>query len=658
MASGRATTPTAEHDAILADLARLTTSPLDFDDLLSKVVALAAKLTGADRASILLLDPSGKILQPAALFGMDQAFTRAWRARPILLGAEPLSREAVTTRRVVIVENASLDTRTNKDSVRFFGDRSILVAPLITGHGARERIAGTLFVNHVTSIYAFTNRDIETIEAVASQIAISIENTRLTRSTRRLAAQLRHSFLLAGDTLVASTSEAIDLRAILQRLLELAVDLVDADGGTVAIRDALARREDLVASTTRALDNGALADDGGDFTSGRASQSYVTEPTAHLVRGFARMPILGAADRTSGSMSGSTGDSPDYVTSTLLQSISDDGEPEGWTTDGPIAGRLPLGTMTVWRADTAFGSTDQLLLNSIANYIGVAIEQRRLAEGVLDERARREAAERTQNDFVSMVTHELRTPLALMRGYIATLRRPDVSLPETTVRRFYEGIDAATDRLTRLVDNLLTSTALETGRFITRASIVDFAQVVTGSLNDVAVLDIRRQIDLHILNSTCVVVGDPDQLAQVVLNLIGNAHRYARGSDAIAVTVSCRSAWVRLTVDDTGPGIPEEFLDRIFEKFFRVPVNEVSGIGLQDLTTITPPKLSNNSTLPSGLGLGLYICRQIVGNHRGRIWAENRRSHLDDAPGTPVGTTFVVELPLAVDIESRHTPPK
>ena len=143
------------HDTVLADIARLSGAHIDLDALLERVAELAARMTGADRSSIFLLDRSGEILHPAAFFGMNPDFTASWKTRPLRLTDEPLSSEALLSRRAVAVPDALTDPRTNKASVAFFGDKSILVAPLVSGFGHRERISGTLFLNHVASPYRF-----------------------------------------------------------------------------------------------------------------------------------------------------------------------------------------------------------------------------------------------------------------------------------------------------------------------------------------------------------------------------------------------------------------------------------------------------------------------------------------------------------------------
>ena len=659
-APSRARTDRDADDAAILDVARLAGSTLDVESMLERATQLVARLTGADRASVFLLDRAGERLLPAAIVGMGDDYSSRWKLKPLHVADEPLSREAIETRRVVVVDDARNDPRTDKGMVAFFGDRSILVAPLVATSRSGERILGTLFANHVRTLHRFSQRDVDLMASIAAQVAISLENARLTGVTRRLAAQLRRSFQVAGDTLAVATAEDADLRTTLQRLLDMAVEVIDADGGRLEVRDDLARGSRVVARSTRTIGDLAASDDGGDSTSTAGMWSDDGDPNPDEVDGYESVPIPGLAERGPRNRVHAGGDSPKFRRRAPVQRQASDDDASNLgdaavdpITEGTIA--LPLGTIITWRREVPFGSTSRALLASIASYAGVAIEQRRLARGVSDERARREEAERTRAEFVSMVTHELRTPLALIKGYVSTLRRPDISLPDATIRRFHDGIGDASDRLARLVDNLLTTSALEAGRFIVRKQSVDIISVVRHASAEIALLDPSRPIDVVVEDNTSnhQIVGDADLLAQVIQNLVGNAQKYSRPEEPVRVSVQSRPGWVRITVTDTGPGIPAEALERIFEKFFRVSVDEavLEDVGDQVAVASTRgPAVAgvSDSPRPPGLGLGLYICRQIVSAHRGRIWAENLVPVGARPSAPPTGTRFSVDLPCNV----------
>jgi signal transduction histidine kinase len=544
------------HDRVLADIARFAGSSLELDEVLERIVAGAAALTGADRASILLLDRSGRRLLPSALWGMDAAFIADWKRRPIWLHQEPLSREALASGVPVTVADAASDPRTDKKSVAFFGDQSILVAPL----SRRDRLLGTLFLNHVRDRYAFTPDDLETTGVIAGQAAIAIDNARLYGDTRRQAEQLRRSFRYAGEALAAG----VDLQSTLRFMVQLAVESVGAGGGSLRLLEEDGRSTYLVVSTGDAVPQGA------------ERQEFPLVSGGHL-----------------------------------------------------------LGTLALWRDAPPFDPKELELLASFAGHARIAIEHARLYARLQEEQRRARQAERTQTDFVSMVSHELRTPLALVKAYAATLLQENLPIPAERRHRFLEGIATATDRLQGLIDNLLSATSLDAGLFISQPAPLEVGALLREALGEVAFLAEERRLDLEAGSEPLWVLGDRQQLRQVVENLITNAVKYTPNDSPLAVLATGSERTVRISVADSGPGIPPAALELIFEKFYRVPVGDSAESGSSDGPR--PPEAISGR--PGGLGLGLYICRRIVEAHGGRIWAENQ-------PGG--GAAFRVELPRSV----------
>lgn len=541
------------HDQVLADIARLAGSSLELEEVLERIVHRAATLTGADRASILLLDASGRRLIPSALWGMDVAFTAAWKTRSVWLEDEPLSREALSTGMPVAVADAALDPRTDKRSVALFGDRSILVAPLTR----RGHHLGTLFLNHVRIPYAFTTEDAETTGAIASQAAFAIENARLYGDRRRQAEQLQRTFRYAGEALAAG----VDLQHILQSMIQLAAETVAADGGSIRLPDEAGRGTYFVASTG--------------------------------------VPLLpsGAA---------------------VEFSLRSEGR--------------PVGTLALWREAPPFDAQEHELLAAFAGHARLAIEHAQLYARLQEEQHRAQQAERSRTDFVSMVSHELRTPLALVKAYIATLLQSDLRLPPRQARSFLEGINQATDRLQHLIDNLLSATSLDAGHFVSRPAPLEVGDMLREALEEVSMLVGGRPLCLDAPAGELWVLGDKQQLTQVIENLVTNAVKYAPGETPVTIGVSATERHVRISVVDAGPGIPNAALDLVFEKFYRLTIRDRDQAGVND----GEPPASGSLGHPGGMGLGLYICRRIVQAHGGRIWAESPLSG---------GAAFYVELP-------------
>ncbi len=531
----------SRHDAVLAEIARVAGSSLELDVVLDRIVDRAAALTGADRTSIWLLERDGQRLQPSALYGMEPAFTAEWKLRPLALDDERLSRQVIETGAPVVVEDALADPRTDKSSVQFFGDRSILVVPL----ERRGDVIGTLFMNHVRRAYRFTAEDIATAEAIAGQAAIAIDNARLYGFARRLADQLQRSFRHAGEALASGA----DVRRHLELMVQLAVETVGADGGSIELLE---------------------ADRRGTYAVARVGE-----------------PPSAEAFRVHFDLRGESG---------------------------------LLGTLELWSEGAPFEADERELLATFAVHARSAIEHARLYASLQAERERAHAAERTQAEFSSMISHELRTPLALIRGYVATLLRPPMPLPPEKSRRFVEGIDNAALRLQRLIDNLLSANRLESDMFTVNPAPLEVRSLVRRAVGASALLAGERQLEVSLPDLELWVLGDPDQLAQVLENLIGNAIKYAPPETAVSVAAQAVEGRVRVSVKDRGPGIPQEALERVFEKFYRVGAAGADGYADRG---------------PTGLGLGLYICRRIIEAHGGRIWEEN---------ASEGGSVFTLEL--------------
>jgi len=244
----------------------------------------------------------------------------------------------------------------------------------------------------------------------------------------------------------------------------------------------------------------------------------------------------------------------------------------------------------------------------------VAAAFNQMADEVVRALDELKAEERRKSQFVSDVSHELRSPLTAIRGMAETLAEGDV--PPEDARRFLGTIMREADRLARLADDLLTLQRIEgaTGELpIRRVDPVEVAQRAASAIEHLAEV---RGVRVTVTGSAPAVLGDPDRLQQVVANLLDNALRVMNDGGTIAVELAHEGDWATISVLDQGPGIAEEDLARIFDRFYRAEPSRERAKG--------------------GAGLGLAIVRAIVERHAGRIEAANR-------PGG--GTRFTVYLP-------------
>ncbi len=214
--------------------------------------------------------------------------------------------------------------------------------------------------------------------------------------------------------------------------------------------------------------------------------------------------------------------------------------------------------------------------------------------------------DRLKDEFVSTVTHELRTPLTSIRAFSEILRSdPDVDPVQR--RKFLDIITKETERLSRLINQVLDLSKLESGKADWQAARVDLKEVVADTVAGMGQLFQEKgvQVDVRVPPRPALVSGDVDRIIQVMLNLLSNAVKFCDpGKGRIEIALSVRDAWLRVDVRDNGPGISKEDQAVIFDRFRQ---------GGDVLTS-----------KPQGTGLGLHICRHIIEHYDGRLWVESR----------------------------------
>jgi two-component system phosphate regulon sensor histidine kinase PhoR len=222
---------------------------------------------------------------------------------------------------------------------------------------------------------------------------------------------------------------------------------------------------------------------------------------------------------------------------------------------------------------------------------------------VFHDLTRLKRLERTREEFVANVSHELRTPLSLIKGYAETLLGSARGNPEVA-ERFLRIIERNADRLDLLIQDLLTISALEAGRVKLNLQPVELRPVVEKVLGDLKPPADNKRVTLVNQVPELTATADANRLEQVLANLVDNAIKYGRTQGT--VTVGGRRAddgKIEIFVQDDGPGIPPESLERVFERFYRVD--------------------KARSREQGGTGLGLSIVKHIVQNHGGKVWVKS-----------------------------------
>jgi NtrC-family two-component system sensor histidine kinase KinB len=232
---------------------------------------------------------------------------------------------------------------------------------------------------------------------------------------------------------------------------------------------------------------------------------------------------------------------------------------------------------------------------------------------ILRDIGERKAVERQQREFISMVTHELRNPLASLRGYAQIMRHRGEYM-----ERGLDVILTQSRRLERLIGDLLDVSRVESGQLALQRDETDLVSLSRAAADQAQALTRAHEVRFEGPDEPLFGWWDRDRLAQVLQNLLTNATKYSPDGGTIVVRVAGDGGEVRVSVADQGPGIAPEALPNLFRRFYRTAEAKISGA--------------------EGLGLGLYISRSLVEAHGGRIWAES-------IPGQ--GSTFTFTLPRA-----------
>jgi two-component system sensor histidine kinase KdpD len=280
----------------------------------------------------------------------------------------------------------------------------------------------------------------------------------------------------------------------------------------------------------------------------------------------------------------------------------------------PLRGaRGRVGVLALYPSAVTRLGDDRQLLETFAGLIGSALERTQLAEEARRAHLRAET-EQLRNSLLSSVSHDLRTPLAVVTGATSSLLDEHGPRDETTRRELLQTAHEEALRLNRLVRNLLDMTRLEAGALKVHEELQPIEEVVGAALDRMEDRLRGREVETNIPADLPLVAFDSALIEQVLINLLENATKYTPAGTPIDITARATEDAVEVEVNDRGPGVSASDADRVFEKFYRAREGEGGGVGL-----------------------GLTICRGIVSAHGGRIWVEDR-------PGG--GASFRFTLPL------------
>ncbi len=621
---------TRERLTFLAIASSLLSSTLDYETTLSQITGMLVPRL-ADICSVVLTADDGSVNQ-ITIDGRDPHTTRLVRELQTYYSLRPGAHSAV--RRVLdtgktefhqsLSEDYYLRTASGSqhlDLLRRVGMRSMVIVPL---HG-RGATIGALSVAYTSTDRRYAPEDVDFIEELAHRAALAVENARLFQESQRALEEREESLRFREETLVlereararaeasqqreAFLSEAsnvlstsLDYAATLEDLASLVVSRV-ADWCTIEVFD------DSGASSLVAA---AHAHPSGAAVLSRIREEYLPAtipelPPRHVLR-YRKASLITTFPDDFWFDSAS---SPEH----LLQ--LDELKTSALIIVPLFARNRTLGIMMLGRSNgsESFDGDDVSMAVDLGYRVALAIDNSGLY-------TRAQKVVQQQEEFISTASHELKTPLTTVKGYLQLinrqLHREDFS-PERIVR-FTQELDEQVRRLEDLVSDLLDVSRIQQGGLDLRLERFDLAQLASSVLSRFEHAPERRPNHELSITAPEPVEGtwDRGRIDQVLTNLISNALKYSPDGGQILVRVRRAGDSAELVVRDNGIGIGQDEKANLFQPFVR-------GRNLRHKI--------------SGTGLGLYITQRIVQNHRGSIFVKSQPGH---------GTTFTVHLPLTI----------
>ena len=568
----------ADREAVVNRISQRIYSNLDAD----AVVASALEELGKEiNVSRVIVSGAGET---------DQTVIHEWHApgvEAVPVGAHgelPLSTLAAREGRTIAVRDARTDPRLEDPSL---GGHALIeggtIAAVATPIGLGGTLSGVLVLDQVGAPRDWTSEEIRLLESVARELRTALEAAQLfqarRRESERMLALHRASTLVAAET---------DPGEVLREILEAAGALLGRGSASLYRWDeraGLLRHAEGV-RTERGVPQALRAGEGV------TGQAFVTLKPV-IVNDYARWEQAVPGNREAG------------WRAAIAVPLARGGQGLGVLT---VRSTYPL---------ARFDDDDARLLSLFGDQAVAALTTAELLE---QQRRAVEQLERlsgAKSDFVSIVSHEFRTPLTGIQGFSELMRDEDLTMAE--MKEYAGDINKDAQRLNRMINEMLDLDRMESGRMTLNREPTDVNAIIVEAARRLGANAPLHPIELNLDPELPLIEIDKDKIDQVVLNLLSNAVKYSPGGGTIALSTRIEGDNVHVFVRDSGLGIPAESLEKVFERYSRLE----SGV----------------TRYIQGTGLGLPIARQIIEMHGGRAWVESTVGE---------GSVFQFTLPLLV----------
>ena len=565
----------------------ISSSPGDLVPVFNSILANARRICDAKFAHLMLYD--GELFHPSAMEGAPPAFvTEFWRG-PQTLSAATGPGRAVATKQVVHIPDMQETEAYKKRDPQFVamteltGARAVLIAPMLKD----DRVIGT-FSTYRQEARPFTGKQIELARNFAAQAVIAIENTRLLNELRESLQQQTAT----SDVLEVISRAAFDLQAVFETVAESSVKLCGADRAFIFRFD------------------GELLQMVTSFNSAPEFTEWVRQ---HPIRPGRHSGSARAA------LERRTIHIPDVLADPDYSYGAKNVEAIRTILGVPILkGDELLGVMMIYRLEVKPFTDKQIaLVETFADQAAIAIENVRLFDEIRETSRQLAEASQHKSQFLANMSHELRTPLNAILGYTELILDGIYGETPDKAQVVLKRVESNGKHLLGLINDVLDFSKIEAGQLRLAISEFSMKDVVYNVYSAVEPLAAKKNLKFSVEVPPDMPPGQGDErkLTQVLLNLVGNAIKFT-DSGEVAIKVAPANGSLSVAVHDTGPGIPKDNQEKMFEEFQQAD------------NSITKAK--------GGTGLGLAISRRIVELHGGRLWVES-------SPGR--GSVFTFEIP-------------